>query len=130
MKLGVLREEKCPIDRRVPLTPLQCKFLKDKYSSINIIVEESDFRCFTNQEYRDADIDVVNNLSSCDILLGIKEVPVDKLISGKTYFYFSHTIKKQSYNRNLLRRMVDIDIQMIDYEALRDDNGKRLLGFG
>ena len=63
-------------------------------------------------------------------MLGVKEVPLNCLIPNKTYFYFSHTIKKQPYNRDLLLKMIKMNITMIDYEVLKSDNGHRLLGFG
>ncbi len=130
MKIGILREEKVPADERTPLTPLQCQRLIKLYPDIEIFVKSSPFRCFSDQEYRDLGLNIVSDLSFCDILLGIKEVPKDNLIPDKTYLYFSHTIKKQKYNRSLLQQMVKRNIRMIDYEAIKDDNDKRLLGFG
>ena len=130
MNIGVLREEKVPIDRRVPFSPLQCKRIVSEFPEIKIFVQSSDFRCFTDQEYLDQGISVVDNLNSCDILFGIKEVPKEKLIPNKTYLFFSHTIKKQDYNRGLLKEMINLNIRMIDYEVLKDNNGSRILGFG
>ena len=130
MNIGVLREEKVPIDRRVPFSPLQCKRIVSEFPEIKIFVQSSNFRCFTDQEYLDQGISVVDNLNSCDILFGIKEVPKEKLIPNKTYLFFSHTIKKQDYNRGLLKEMINLNIRMIDYEVLKDNNGSRILGFG
>ena len=130
MKIGVLREEKNPVDRRVPFSPLQCKRIVSEFPEIKIFVQSSNFRCFTDQEYLDQGISVVDNLDSCDILFGIKEVPKEKLIANKTYLYFSHTIKEQEYNRDLLKKMISLNIQMIDYEVLKDQDGSRILGFG
>ena len=130
MKIGLLREEKTPKDRRVVLTPNQCKKIIELYPHIEIYVQHSNERCFANHEYIELGIPVVDNLQKCDILLGVKEVPIDQLIANKTYFFFSHTIKKQPYNRLLLKKMIELNIRMIDYEALLDQYNSRLLGFG
>ena len=129
MRIGILREEKILADERVVLTPKQCKWITAN-TNIDLVVESSDIRCFPDSDYSNLGIEVVNNLSNCDVLLGIKEVPISSLISDKIYFYFSHTIKEQSYNRELLQKMVQKNITMIDYEVLTDKNNKRLIGFG
>tara|TARA_B100001250_G_scaffold182195_1_gene156744 strand:+ start:615 stop:1823 length:1209 start_codon:yes stop_codon:yes gene_type:complete len=130
MKIGVLREEKVPVDKRVVLTPKQCKKVQESYSNVDILVQSSDFRCFTDEEYLAEGITVVDDICACDILLGVKEVPKEFLIANKTYLYFSHTIKEQPYNRDLLVRMLEMRINMIDYEVLKNEEGDRLLGFG
>ena len=130
MKIGILREEKIPVDKRTPFSPSQCKRIINDYPNIEIYVQSSKFRCYSDQEYLLNDISVLEDISFCDILFGIKEVPIDRLISNKTYFFFSHTIKKQDYNRELLKKMISLNIRMIDYEVLKFDNGKRILGFG
>ena len=129
MKIGILREEKLPEDHRVVLTPNQCKWIIDN-TELEVVVRTSDVRCFTDDEYRELGVPLVDDLSNCDVLIGVKEVPIDNLIENKTYFYFSHTIKGQSYNMSLLQRMLDLNIKMIDYEVLKDEKGKRLIGFG
>jgi len=130
MKIGILREEKVPVDRRVPFSPSQCKRIEDNFPHLQIYVQSSNIRCFSDQEYIDQGITVLDNLESCDFLFGIKEVPKDKLISNKTYFFFSHTIKEQEYNRDLLKKMIELNITMVDYEVLKYENGSRILGFG
>ena len=130
MKIGLLKEEKIPIDKRVPLTPKQCKKFINTYPNVDLVVQSSNTRCFSDDQYVSEGIEVVQDLIDCDILLGIKEVPVKMLIANKTYFYFSHTIKMQPYNRYLLIKMLEMNIKMVDYEVLKDKNGKRLLGFG
>ena len=130
MKIGLLNEEKIPIDRRVPLTPMQCNKFRKTYPNVDLVVQSSNTRCFSDDQYISEGIEVVQDLKDCDILLGIKEVPINMLIANKTYFYFSHTIKMQPYNRDLLIKMLEMNIQMVDYEVLKDKNGKRLLGFG
>tara|TARA_B100001758_G_scaffold247927_1_gene268628 strand:+ start:4982 stop:6184 length:1203 start_codon:yes stop_codon:yes gene_type:complete len=130
MKIGLLKEEKKPADARVVLTPQQCKVFKTIYTDIDLVVMSSDVRCFSDELYRESGVEVVHDLSDCDILLGVKEVPKSLLMPDKTYCYFSHTIKKQEYNRELLLKMISLNITMIDYEALKDAKGRRLLGFG
>ena len=130
MKFGIIREGKVPIDKRVPLTPRQCAFLLKTYPDLEIKVESSEIRAFTDQEYLDQGVDVADDISDCDVLLGVKEVPLDELIHEKTYLFFSHTYKKQPYNRTLLQEILKRKIQLIDYEVLKDIHGTRLLGFG
>ena len=130
MKIGVLKEEKVPADKRVPLTPKQCRLLLDTYPDIEISVKSSAIRCFSDAMYIAEGIDVVDDLNDCDVLIGVKEVPKESLIANKTYLYFSHTIKEQFYNRELLLKMIELNITMVDYEVLRNKQGKRLLGFG
>ena len=128
-KVGIIREGKIPIDRRVPVTPEQAKEIQKRYD-VSIVCQPSPHRCFTDQEYRDQGIELNEDLSDCDILLGVKEVPLDDLISGKTYFFFSHTIKAQSYNQELLRTILKREIRLIDYELLSNREGKRVVAFG
>jgi alanine dehydrogenase len=130
MKIGILREEKIPTDKRVPLSPYQCKRLIEQYPSIALFVQSSNIRCFQDSEYEDLGINIVEDISDCDVLLGIKEVPIASLIAEKTYLFFSHTMKKQEYNRELLQELLDKKIKMVDYETVKNSNGKRLLGFG
>ncbi len=129
MKIGIIREGKNPPDSRVPLTPAQCNFIKENYD-IDIVVQPYPGRCFKEEDYRNAGIEIKEDLTDCDILMGVKEVPIKNLIPEKTYFFFSHTIKKQAYNRNLLWAILDKKIRLIDYEVLTDDQGRRLIAFG
>ena len=99
MKIGILREEKTPADKRVAFSPAQCRRILNDYPNIEIEVQSSDIRCFKDNEYADLGISVVDDISNSDILFGIKEVPKEKLIANKTYLYFSHTIKEQEYNK-------------------------------
>ena len=130
MKLGIIREEKTPPDSRVPLTPAQCAQLLKQYPTIEIVVKPSPNRCYTDQEYKDAGIPFQEELSDCDILMGVKEVPKDSLIPNKIYFFFSHTIKQQVYNRSLLQTILAKKIQLLDYEVLTNEKGQRLIAFG
>ena len=128
--IGILKEGKIPVDRRVPITPLQVEQVLAKYPDVEIYCQSSPVRCFLDEEYEDAGIPVVDEVSHCDVLLGVKEVPIKELVPDKTYFFFSHTIKKQVYNRRLLQEIIDKRIRLVDYECLTDKNGTRLIAFG
>jgi len=130
MKLGVLRETKTPPDRRVALPPEQVKRLKEKYPALEVVVQPSDFRAYTNSEYENLGIPMQEDLSDCDILIGVKEVEISTLIPGKKYIFFSHTAKKQEHNKKLLKAVLEKKIQLIDYEYLADQHGQRLVAFG
>ena len=130
MKIGILRESKSPPDRRVVLSPFQCKQLLHKYKQIELVVQPSKWRKFSDYEYSSLGIKIQEDLSDCDVLFGIKEVDPPTLIPQKKYFFFSHTIKEQPQNRDLLRRILDLKITLIDYELLTDLSGSRLVGFG
>lgn len=129
-KIGLIREGKVPADNRVALTPAQCKWIQKTYPDIKIVAEASPNRCFSDNEYVVAGVEVKEDISECDFLLGIKEVPVSKLIAGKTYCFFSHTKKKQPQNQKLLRAVLDSNIRLIDYECLEHEDGQRIIGFG
>lgn len=130
MKIGIIREGKTPPDKRVPFTPAQCKLIKARYPQIELVVQESSVRAFQDEEYQKSGVAIVNDIADADVIFGVKEVPVDMLYSDKTYFFFSHTIKEQPYNRSLLEAIIDKNIKMVDYECLTDKKGKRLVGFG
>lgn len=129
LKIGLIREGKIPQDNRVALTPLQCKWVQEN-KDISITVQMSQTRCYTDLEYKSLGIEVKEDLGECDILFGIKEVPLDMLIPGKTYFIFSHTRKLQPYNQKLLKAIITKKITLIDYECLEHEDGTRLIGFG
>jgi saccharopine dehydrogenase (NAD+, L-lysine-forming) len=130
VKIGIVKEGKVPPDKRVPFTPLQSEEIQQRFPNVRVNVQTSDIRCFKDNEYAHVEVEVKQDLSDCDILMGIKEVPIDKLIADKTYLFFSHTIKKQPYNRKLLQAILKKNIRMIDYEALKDSHGNRLVAFG
>ena len=130
MKLGVIREGKIPPDERVPLTPVHCKKVMEKWPHVEVVVQPSPIRDIKDEEYAAAGITIQEELGDCDILMGVKEVPLDQLIPNKKYFFFSHTYKEQPYNAKLLRAILDKKIQLIDYELLKKKNGSRIIGFG
>jgi alanine dehydrogenase len=128
--IGLIKEGKVPSDNRVALTPKQCRYLLDQFPDWDIIVESSPNRCFKDKEYQKEGIKVVEDISTADILFGIKEVPKDQLIANKKYLFFSHTKKAQTYNKALFHVMMDKNITLIDYECLEHEDGQRLIGFG
>ena len=130
MKFGIIKERKNPPDRRVVFSPEKLLEFKKQFPEALIQVESSDIRVFSDDAYRKVGIEVTDDLSDCDVLLGVKEVPIDALIPNKKYFFFSHTIKKQPYNRNLLQAILDKNITLIDHETIVRGNGSRLIGFG
>jgi alanine dehydrogenase len=128
--LGLIKEGKVPSDNRVALTPKQCKWLLGQFPDWDILVESSTNRCYKDAEYIREGIKVVEDITAADILFGIKEVPKDQLIPNKTYLFFSHTKKAQSFNQTLFHTMMDKKITLIDYECLEHEDGQRLIGFG
>lgn len=128
-KIGIIREGKIPPDARVALTPEQC-IQAQQSLPVRIVVQPSPIRCYQDNEYIQMGVTMQEDLSDCDVLIGVKEVPVDKLMDDKTYLFFSHTIKKQAYNRHLLQTIIQRRIRMIDYEALTNERGERLIAFG
>ncbi|WP_295185703.1 NAD(P)-dependent oxidoreductase [Sediminibacterium sp.] len=128
--IGLIREGKIPADNRVALTPAQCKFLTKNVENVVVKVESAPDRCYSDEEYARAGVEITNDLSDCNLLLGIKEVPVSQLIPNKRYMFFSHTKKMQPYNRALMQAMVQKNITLIDYECLEHKDGQRIIGFG
>jgi len=130
MKFGIIKERKNPPDRRVVFSPDELAKLKQLYPVSSVIVESSDVRIFSDIQYKSMGITVADDVSDCDVLFGVKEVPVDALIPNKSYFFFSHTIKKQPYNRKLLQAILDKNISLYDHETIVDEHNRRLIGFG
>ena len=129
IKIGLIGEGGILKDNRVALTPAQCKWIQ-KNMNVSISVQCCNDRCFRDNEYINAGIDVKENISDCDIFFGIKEVPINMLVANKTYLFFSHTKKLQPYNRELLQEIIKKKITLIDYECLEHDDGTRIIGFG
>jgi alanine dehydrogenase len=126
----LITERKTPPDRRVVFSPSKLKEIIEQYPEASVKVEKSAIRIFKDQEYEEAGFEVVEDVSDCDVLLGVKEVPIPNLIANKKYFFFSHTIKKQPYNRDLLREVLAKNIELYDHEVITKENGHRLIGFG
>ncbi|MFV0531608.1 MAG: NAD(P)-dependent oxidoreductase [Flavobacteriales bacterium] len=130
MKFSLIKERKNPPDRRVVFSPQACENIKNQYPQVEFIVESSDIRIFTDREYKEKGFEITQEIESADVMLGVKEVPVDFLIPNKKYFFFSHTIKKQPYNRKLLQAVLQKNIELYDHETIVDEEGMRLIGFG
>ena len=130
MKFAIIQERKSPPDRRVVLDPKSCQKLLSTFPSAQLIIESSPIRAFTDMDYSSVGLDVVSDVSSAEVLIGVKEVPIEALIPNKSYFFFSHTIKKQPYNRNLLQAILDKNITLYDHETLVNKFHHRLIGFG
>lgn len=129
-RIGLIKEGKIPADNRVALTPAQCKWIHKNSDTVKVILQSSPNRCFSDREYQMAGVELTNDLSACDIILGIKEVPIDQLLPHKTYLFFSHTRKKQPRNKQMLKTIMDRGITLIDYECLEHEDGERIIGFG
>jgi alanine dehydrogenase len=130
MKFGIIKERKNPPDRRVVFSPNEIKTIQEQFPTVKFKVESSDIRVFTDDQYRNLGIEVTEDLSDCEVLFGVKEVPVEALIPNKKYFFFSHTIKKQPYNKKLLQAVLEKNIELYDHETIVDAKNKRLIGFG
>jgi alanine dehydrogenase len=127
---AIIKERKNPPDRRVVFSPEKCLEVIKRFPEARIIVESSDIRIFPDEAYRKAGFEVKNDVSQADVLLGVKEVPFDALIPDKKYFFFSHTIKKQPYNRKLLQAILQKKIELFDHETIVNADKHRLIGFG
>ena len=130
MKIGIIKEGKVPVDHRVPLTPRQAKEVMDTFPGVTVVAQASDVRVFKDEEYSEMGVEVVKSLDDCEVIFGVKEVPISDLLENKTFFFFSHTIKEQVYNRGLLIAIMEKKIRLVDYESLTDDRGIRVIAFG
>lgn len=130
MTFGIIKERKNPPDKRVVFSPDELLKIKNIYPNLNILIEKSDIRVFSNQEYENKGFNLVDSLQDCDVIFGVKEIPLDALIPNKSYFFFSHTIKKQPYNKKLLQTILEKNITLYDHETIVDANNRRLIGFG
>lgn len=130
MKFGIIRERKNPPDRRVVLTPEACESAMGKFKKAEFMVEPSPVRAFPDEAYREKGIPVTTEMDACDVLIGVKEVPIANLLPNKKYFFFSHTIKKQPYNQDLLRAVLEKNIELYDHEVITNSKGERLVAFG
>jgi len=128
-RIGIRREDKSPWERRVPITPDDARLLKDEHG-VEVYVQPSPNRAFSEAEFRAAGAVLQEDLSPCPVIFGVKEIPLEQLAPGKTYVFFSHVIKGQPYNMPMLRRILDLGCNLIDYEKVTDDQGRRLIFFG
>ena len=128
--IGIRKETKNNWERRVTLAPNHVRTLVDE--GVRVLVQKSAIRIFTDNEYARAGAELVDDLKDADIILGVKEVPIDDIIKGKTYMFFSHTFKgrQHSYNMRRLAAYIRNDIRLIDYELIKDPDGARAMKFG
>ena len=127
--IGIRHEDKYAMERRAPLTPKHVKRLTDQ-EKLDILVQTSDKRIFTDEEYRKAGAKIGGDLKNCDVIFGVKEIPDDFFEPKKTYVFFSHVIKGQSYNMPMLKRMMELKCNLIEYEKVVDEQDNRLIFFG
>jgi alanine dehydrogenase len=130
MKFAIIKECKNPPDRRVVFSPETLAEARAQFPNAEFVVESSDIRIFKDEAYAKLGFEVTNDVSDADVMIGVKEVPIKNLLPNKKYFYFSHTIKKQPYNRKLLLAMLEKNIEMYDHETIVRKNNMRLIGFG
>jgi len=130
MTFAIIKERKNPPDRRVVFSPEKLIEAQQKFPEAKFKVESSDIRVFSDEAYVKAGFEVTEDVTDCDVMIGVKEVPIDVLVPNKKYFFFSHTIKKQPYNRKLLQSILEKNIELYDHETIVDDKGFRLIGFG
>ncbi|MEZ4802133.1 MAG: NAD(P)-dependent oxidoreductase [Gelidibacter sp.] len=130
MKFAIIKERKNPPDRRVVFSPEKLAEARKQFPQAEFVVERSDIRVFPDDAYRKFGFTVTDDVSDADVMIGVKEVPVDALIPNKKYFFFSHTIKKQPYNRKLLQAILEKNIELFDHETIVKKSGARLIGFG
>ena len=127
--VGIRHEDKYKMERRAPLTPRHVEYLI-KHKNIDFLVQKSEKRVFIDEEYERAGAEISDNLEKSSIIFGVKEMPISFFEPEKTYIFFSHVIKGQSYNMPMLRRMMELKCNLIDYEKVVDDQNKRLIFFG
>jgi len=126
---GIRREDKNEWERRVPITPEHVKELRDKHD-LHFIVQPSPVRVFPDNEYVEAGALVSEDLSGCNAIFAVKEIPIKLLLPQKTYMFFSHVIKGQPYNMPMLKKLMELGCTLIDYEKVEDAKGRRLIFFG
>jgi alpha-aminoadipic semialdehyde synthase len=127
--IGIRHEDKYLMERRTPLTPKHvARLIKEK--KLDFIIQRSEKRIFTEEEYIAAGARVEDHLKECSIIFGVKEIPISFFKPDKTYVFFSHVIKGQAYNMPMLKKMMELKCNLIEYERIVDEQGKRLIFFG
>lgn len=129
-KIGVLKETKTPPDKRVAIPPVQAAELMKRFPNVTVVVQPSEMRCFKDSEFSDLGVNLQDDVSDCDLLVGVKEVKISALIPNKSYLFFAHVAKKQPHNRELLQSIAQKEITLLDHEYITDPNGIRLVAFG
>jgi saccharopine dehydrogenase (NAD+, L-lysine forming) len=127
--IGIRREDKNEWERRVPLVPADVRWLREKHG-IHTIVQPSKIRIFSDEEYRLAGAEINEDLGKAEVVYAVKEIPAHLFQKNKTYVFFSHTIKGQAYNLPMLKTMIDLGCNLIDYERVINEKNQRLIFFG
>ncbi|MGD2110976.1 MAG: hypothetical protein PVI86_16490, partial [Phycisphaerae bacterium] len=127
--IGIRHEDKSEWEGRTPLVPTDVAHLV-KHAGLKLQVQTSPTRAFPDADFASAGATIVENLDDCPVILGVKEIPPEKLLPARTYVYFSHVIKGQPANMPALARLIDLGCNLIDYEKIEDDQGRRLVFFG
>lgn len=127
-RIGIRREDKNRWERRVPLVPDDVAQLVD--AGLDIVVQPSDLRIFSDSAYELAGATVAEDLGDCGVVLAVKEIPPELFRPGVAYVYFSHTIKGQAHSMPALQAMLDTGGTLIDFERIADADGARLVHFG
>jgi alpha-aminoadipic semialdehyde synthase len=128
-RIGIRRESKNRWERRAPLTPEHVLRLVNDHE-VEFTVQPSDLRTFPNEDYEKVGARIDEEINDVDLTLGIKEIPIPELIPKMKYMFFSHTIKGQEHNMAMLKKMMDLNCTLIDYEKITDEKGRRLIFFG
>lgn len=128
MKIGIRTEDKSEWEQRTPLIPEDIAALRAK--GLPVVVQKSPQRAFTDDAFSRAGVPLQADLNDCDVIIGLKEIPIDQLAPDRTYVFFSHVIKGQPYNMPMLKRLMTLGDTLIDYERIVDDQGRRLIAFG
>ncbi len=141
--ISIIKEARID-ENRTPFTPNQIQTLIANFPNLHVLVQPSKNRCFNDEDYSKAGAKIEEDIIRSDIIFGVKEVEISKLIENKTYLFFSHTSKVRKdisqstkdkaiiYKKELLREVIKKKITLIDYENIRETSGKgyRYLGFG
>lgn len=128
-KIGIRREDKYEFEKRTPIIPAHIQELTEQ-ENISFSVESSAKRIYSDSDYRNAGANVIDNLAECDVIFGVKEMPENYFQDGKVYVFFSHVIKGQPYNMQMLKNLMDRNATLIDYEKIENEKGQRLIFFG
>lgn len=126
--LGIVKETKNNWERRVPLNPEAVKELINK--GFDVVIQPSEIRIYSDEEFEAVGAKVCNDLSECDFIIGVKEIPISEIIPDIPHLFFSHVIKGQEYNMPMLQYIIDKNVTLLDYEKIADEENRRLVFFG
>ncbi len=127
--IGIRKENKYPTEKRAPISPAQVEYLV-REKKVKVTIEPSEQRVYRDEEYRQAGAEISEDLNGCNLIFGVKEIPVESFLPDRAYCFFSHTIKGQPYNMPMLQHILETGVTLIDYEKVTNEAGKRLIFFG